>query len=138
MSLASNSIDVHEFISLKGTILTPAQQKVVDSRPGVDSHEFILQGLKGQPFTLTSEVDCEDYADAKYWLTVYKQLIDGGAVEVIQGGSSGDDLGYRVVVLSVDGTPMALAGSVGQGFSVAGQGYLVAQWNLIAVPFTAP
>ncbi len=111
---------------------------MVDDRYGVDGSEFILTGKKGQPFTLISQVDCESYSDAVSTLNAYKQLIEEGAVELIQGDVSSDDYGYQVNVLSVMGQPQALAGSVGSRFSSAGQGFLTAQWTLIAVPTPAP
>lgn len=107
---------------------------MADDRYGVDGSEFILTGKKGQPFTLVSQVDCENYSDAVATLNAYKQLSEEGAVEVIQGGVSSDDFGYAVKVLNVQGQPQALAGSVGSRFSSAGQGFLMAQWTLVAVP----
>jgi hypothetical protein len=107
---------------------------MVLDRQGVESVEIKKVGRKGRPFTLESLVDCEDYADGHYWLTVYQQLIDDDAVEIVQGGVSGDDNGYRVNVLDVTGKVIRLAGSVGYGFSTAGEALLIAQWTLIAVP----
>ena len=139
MPYLENKIGIHQFISLDGEIVAPAQVKVVDDRYGVDGSEFILTGKKGQPFTLVSSVDCEDYADAVATLNAYKQLIEEGAVEVVQGGVSSDDFGYAVNVLNVNGRPQVLAGiAVGNSFSSGKQGFLTAQWTLVAVPTPAP
>ncbi len=107
---------------------------MVDDRYGVDGSEFQLTGKKGQPFTLVSQVDCEDYSDAHATLNAYRQLIEEGSQEVIQGGVSTDDYGYQVNVLHVEGTPQRIANAVGNYLSVGRQGFLIAQWTLIAVP----
>ena len=139
MSYLENKIGIHQFISLAGEIVTPAQVKVVDDRYGVDGSEFILTGKKGQPFTLVSQVDCESYSDAVSTLNAYKQLIEEGAVEVIQGGVTSNDYGYAVNVLNVVGQPQAMTGvAVGNAFSSAKQGFLIAQWTLVAVPTPTP
>ncbi len=134
MSLTTNKIDVHQFISLTGQIIAPQQGKVIDDRAGVDGSEFMLIGKKGRPFQLISQVDCDDYANAHDTLNAYRQLITTGAVQIVQGGVSGDDYGYRVNVLDVVGTPQRIAGAVGYYLSSGRGGFLIAQWTLVGVP----
>lgn len=134
MSLLDNKIGIHQFISLSGQIIAPAQQKTIDDRYGVDGSEFQLQGKKGRPFTLVSQVDCESYSDAHATLNAYRQLIEDDAVELVQGGVSSSEYGYKVNVLNVEGQPQPLSGAVGRSFSSAKQGFLTARWDLVAVP----
>ncbi len=136
MSYLTNKIDVYEFISLQGQMIPPAQTKIILDRPGVNGSEFVLTGTKGRPFSLISQVDDSTRENAIYTFQGYQRLVDGDAIEVIQGGVSSDSLGYRCAVLNVEPIAiMAIAGGVGNVFSdPPHQGFIIARWDLIAVP----
>lgn len=135
MSLLENKIDVYRLISLQGQMIPPAQTKVTMDRNGVDGSEFIMTGRKGQPFSVISQVDEVSYEECFHTFAAYQRLIDGDAVEVVQGGVSTDDLGYRCVVLGVELISIVpLAGAVGNFLNPPSQGFLIARWDLMAVP----
>lgn len=137
MALTENKIDDQDFIALSGTIIAPVQAKMVDDRPGVDGSEFLLAGRKGKPFTLISQVDCESYEDAKAKLEIYQAMIEGDAVNVVQGGVDTESRNFRCVILDVQEVECrTIRGAVGFKLDALNQsqGFLIARWELVGVP----
>jgi hypothetical protein len=135
MSLLENKIGIHTFISLKGYWNPPAQIKQIDDRPGVNGSELILVGKKGEPFTMISQTDAESYEGALSYILDYLALIDGDAVEVVKGGVSCETFGFRCSVLRVREIDcFAIRGAAGNYLSPPSQGFVIAEWTLIAIP----
>lgn len=135
MALTDNSIGQFTFIALLGNPLPPSQVVVPDDRPGVNGTEFVLLGLKGEPFSLISHRDAADYEQAKAIFAEYQTLQQEDAVELAQGGVSSLDAAYRVKVLRVVQIDCrSIRGGSGYRFASNGTGYLVCRWDLVAVP----
>jgi hypothetical protein len=135
MSLLVNSIGSNTFIALTGEVLPPQQTVLIDDRQGLDGSEKILVGKKGQPFSLVSHVDTADYASAWALLSTYQALTAADVQQLIQGGFNYDNYtpAFRVQVLRVSPLKvLKLAAAIG-GLN-AGLGFLIARWDLQAVP----
>lgn len=136
MALHENKIGNFEFIALEGELVPPRQRLVTDDRPGVTGTEFTLLARKGTPFQLISQVDAEDYDDARELYLQYRDLIEDVPQEVVKAGLSCEvEDNYLCKVMDV--TPLdirTIRGAVGNLISEDAEGFLVCRWDLIAVP----
>lgn len=137
MAYLTNKIGVHNFVALLGNPILPQERVMLADRAGVDGTEVMLQGLKGEPFTLASQADCSSYANAWAVLKQYGALTAGDAVELVIGGVSSHSHGYAVKVLRVEAIRIAkISGAVGNLQGSNPTGWLEARWDLIAIPLS--
>jgi hypothetical protein len=135
MALTTNTIGPFVFIALRGEALPPQQRILADDRPGIDGTEFVQIGKKGEPFVLISQVDAQSYAAAKVFLRTYQEATTWDAQQLVQGGVSSVDLGYKVKVLAVRPLRMmTIRGATGLRHHPPSQGWIECQWDLVAVP----
>lgn len=128
-----DSIGQYEFLALHGNPEGPREMLEVLSRAGVDGLAFWRTGVRGRPFTLRSSVDLVSLAEAHYCFSLYQQLVGENIVPLVWGGIAFTGYGWQVKVLDVRlVSARAVIGVVG-GMSPPSYGWLVADWELVAV-----
>jgi hypothetical protein len=134
MAYLRNSIGDFNVISLQGEIDDKGEAISIDSRPGVDGMEFTLLGLKAQPFSMISLVDCDDLTAANIEMIGYKELIELNTVNVFKNGVPIMG-GFLIKVLNVTCLRRdKIVTAVGNKISNQAGALLECRWDLIAVP----
>jgi hypothetical protein len=134
MAILDNKIGTFRFVALLGNPMPPAQRVRIDDRPGFDNSEYALEGLKGEPFVVLSQVDADDYEDARALFLEYQELQGQDAVEFQQGGVSSTAQGWKVKVLMVrQERCLALAGGAVGGLTATPGAWLECRWELQAI-----
>lgn len=135
MPLQTNSIGGFSFIALKGQVVVPSYQVLVEDRTGVDGTEFIVAGNKGRPFSLLSQVDCADYTEALSIYESYQAMKVAAPVVLVQGGVPFAGMLFKVLSVELASEPRTIRGAVGNKLGASpNQGFLECRWDLQAVP----
>ncbi|MCP4571473.1 MAG: hypothetical protein GY838_03910 [bacterium] len=130
----TNKIGPHQFTALSGQWIPPAQKVRVEARPGVDGVEVTKEGKRGEPFSMTSTVDCENYKDAIDKFTEYTELVDADPVVVTQGDESSSAQKFKCKVIAVRKLHAGkLVNAIGNKQSEDAGALLVARWEMIAI-----
>lgn len=136
MALTDNSIGIFNFISLHGEWKPPAEQVLIDQRPGVDGTTITRTGRRGVPFRMVSFVDLAAFSDVPTKLSRYQELITGDPQQIIWAGQDGiaQPVPFQVQVLAVDmirGGPMH--GAFGNALNPPSLAYIECIWTLVAI-----
>ena len=135
MATTDNSIGPFWFVELRGQPIPPQDRILADDRPGVDGTEFTLAGKHGPPFSLVSSVDAQSYPHAHWFLTLYKEAIAAEPLELVQAGVDMLQFGYLVKVVNVEALDIRkITGATGYTLNPPSEGWIVARWDLIAIP----
>lgn len=137
MAVPVNRIGTFTFLTLRGNPEPLKRQLELASRAGVDGITATRTGKRGVPFTLQSGVDTATRAAARTLFTQYVQSIGTDPVQLTwyDLGMVGES--FKVLVRDV--RPVDVARIINSSGGISGTtpalGYLVCDWDLIAVSY---
>lgn len=131
--MAISAIGPFSFISMRGSPDPIKMRGELIMRPGVDGVGAIRHGRRGTPFVVETMSDATSKQAARSLFRLYTELVFADVQPI---GWSGIDLtGEQFGVLVLDVRPVeigALAGST-PGLYPPSLGYVIAQWDLVAI-----
>jgi hypothetical protein len=134
MTACEHRIGDHQFVWLHGSPEASRQQVEVLARAGVEGCALWLKGVRPEPFTLRSGVDCQSFDHAAAMYAWYRDSIGQDPVDLIWSDWDAAADGFQVVVLEVRRVQTTgLLASVG-GLNPPSAAWLECDWKLIAVP----
>ena len=120
------NIGVFNFVTLKGGVHPPGQTLGEITRPRVDGEAYRRSGIRGNTFTLTSQVDVDSEVEAKAEIEGYKAIQATLQTVVDSSGQTWTN----VVIVRVDPqSRKKIEGAVG-GLSTLKGYFVTAQWTL--------
>jgi len=131
-----NKIDIHEFIALRGQVISSQEASMINHRPGIDKPDISLIGKQSQPFSLQSRVNVKSVNDGWLEFFNYEKLVGGDAVEITKDGFGFKDVNLRFFVQRV--VQLEISARITTAGGIAGrdpnEGFIVARWTLLAIP----
>ena len=130
-----NKIDIHEFIALRGQVLSVQEASMINHRPGIDKPDISLLGKQSQPFNLQSRVNAKSVSDGWLEFFEYEKLVGGDAVDIIKDGFEFKSVNLKFFVQRV--VPIAITARITTAGGIVGkapnEGFIIASWTLLAI-----